>query len=196
MAFKTKFGLYEWLVKPFGLTNAPSMFMRLMNHVLRSPIRYCAVVYFDDVLAYSTCVDDHIVHVKDVLQLLKNESLYMNLKKCTFYAKEVVFLGYIPHEGFKEEETPTLEGPMTTGRLKKLQGEVQQKLVTLKVKERPKNDTLCREDHLACFGFAWLVGFVGVKNLIRDPFPLQRNHYADVCSILTFTLPFSAKSID
>ncbi|RDX75896.1 Retrovirus-related Pol polyprotein from transposon gypsy, partial [Mucuna pruriens] len=82
------FGLYEWLVMPFGLTNALSMFMRLMNHVLRSFIVHCMVVYFDDILVYSTCLDDHVRHVQQVLKLLKNESLYVNLEKFTFFNKE------------------------------------------------------------------------------------------------------------
>ena len=105
-AFKTHYGLFEWLVMPFGLTNAPSTFMRVMTQMLQLVLGICVVVYFDDILVYSKTLSAHVEHLKRVFELQREYDFYANTKKCVFGTNQVGFLGYIVFtDGIKMDST-------------------------------------------------------------------------------------------
>jgi hypothetical protein len=94
-AFITKYGLYEFTVMSFGLTNAPAFFMNLMNSVFMDYLDKFVVVFIDDILIYSQSEEEHVDHLKMVLQRLREHQLYAKLSKCEFWINEVQFLGHI-----------------------------------------------------------------------------------------------------
>jgi hypothetical protein len=95
IAFKTKHGLFEWLVMSFGLCNALATFMRVMNDVFRSFLNDFVIVYLDNILIFSRTWDEHVRHVKQVLDTLQREKLYVKLSKCEFGKTALVYLGHI-----------------------------------------------------------------------------------------------------
>jgi hypothetical protein len=94
-AFITKYGLYEFMVMSFGLTNAPAYFMYLMNSVFIDYLDKFVVVFIDDILVYSQNEQEHEEHLRKVLQRLRDCQLYAKLSKCEFWINKVLFLGHI-----------------------------------------------------------------------------------------------------
>ncbi|WVZ80149.1 hypothetical protein U9M48_027648, partial [Paspalum notatum var. saurae] len=94
-AFSTRYGLYEYLVMSFGLTNAPAFFMYLMNSVFMNELDKFVVVFIDDILVYSKNEKEHEEHLRIVLSRLREHKLYAKFSKCAFWLKEVAFLGHI-----------------------------------------------------------------------------------------------------
>jgi hypothetical protein len=93
--FITKYGLYEFTLMSFGLTNVPTFFMNLMNNVFMDYLDKFVVVFIDDILIYSQSQEEHVDHLKMVLQRLREHQLYAKLSKCEFWIDEVLFLGHI-----------------------------------------------------------------------------------------------------
>ncbi|WVZ75642.1 hypothetical protein U9M48_023679 [Paspalum notatum var. saurae] len=97
-AFSTRYGLYEYLVISFGLTNAPTFFMYMMNSVFMNELDKFVVVFIDDILIYSKNEKEHEEHLRIVLTRLREHKLYAKFSKCAFWLKEVSFLGHILSE--------------------------------------------------------------------------------------------------
>ena len=83
-AFHTRYDHYEFLVMSFGLTNAPAVFMDLMNRVFRPYVDQFVIVFIDDILVYLKSMEEHVYHLRTVLQILRENQLYAKFSKCDF----------------------------------------------------------------------------------------------------------------
>ena len=98
-AFRTCYGHYEYLVMPFGVTNAPGVFMDYMNRIFHPYLDSFVVVFIDNILVYSKTKEEHEEHLRIVLQTLQDRKLYAKLSKCEFWLEEVSFLGHVISKG-------------------------------------------------------------------------------------------------
>ncbi|GBG76046.1 hypothetical protein CBR_g21286 [Chara braunii] len=117
-AFPLRFGHYEFTVMPFGLTNAPTTFQRAMNDIFRDIMEQYVLVYLDDILVYSRTLEEHLRHLRDVLDRLRRHGFYAKLSKCRFAQHKVDFLGhYVSDQGLHMDDakiTAIAEWPAPT----------------------------------------------------------------------------------
>ena len=93
-AFRCRFGHFEWLVMPFGLINAPASFQAFMHHVLSSFLDVFVIVFLDDILVFSENLKEHEKHLRQVLQSLRDNAVYLKPSKCNLFATSITFLGH------------------------------------------------------------------------------------------------------
>ncbi|KAA3483487.1 DNA/RNA polymerases superfamily protein [Gossypium australe] len=94
-AFRTRYGHYEFMVMPLGLTNVPAVFMDMMNRVFQPYLDRFVVEFIDNILVYSGSEEEHDSHLRVVLQILREKRLYAKFSKCEFWLREVTFLGHV-----------------------------------------------------------------------------------------------------
>ena len=97
-AFCTRYGHYEFVVIPFGLTNAPMNFMCMMNKIFSKYLDKFILVFIDDILVYSKNKEEHEEHLRKVLRVLREHHLYAKFSKCDFYKPQIQYLGHIIFE--------------------------------------------------------------------------------------------------
>jgi len=94
-AFRSRYGHFKYVVMPFRVTNAPTIFMDYMNKIFRPSLDQFVVVFIDDILIYSESWEEHAQHLRVVLEILREHQLYGKLSKCEFWLDEVQFLGHV-----------------------------------------------------------------------------------------------------
>ena len=93
-AFRTQRGHFEFLVMPFGVTNALATFQRMMNHIFKEELDTFVLVYLDDILVFSRTLEEHISHLRTALKKLRDAKLFARLHKCSFFQEKVEYLGF------------------------------------------------------------------------------------------------------
>ncbi|MBW0559461.1 hypothetical protein O181_099176 [Austropuccinia psidii MF-1] len=105
-AFRSKYGIHEYLVMPFGLTNAPALFQNLVNDIFADFLDICVLLYLDDIMVFSSSQEEYFKHVASVLQILRDNSLFAKASKCVFHTSSVQYLGYVvSSEGLKMDSS-------------------------------------------------------------------------------------------
>ena len=112
-AFRTRYGHYEFRVLSFGLTNAPAVFMDLMNRVFKPFLDMFVIVFIDDILVYSRSEEEHADHLRTVLRVLQHQKLYAKFSKCEFWLTSVAFLGHIIGADGIQVDTQKIEAVKT-----------------------------------------------------------------------------------
>jgi len=123
-AFRTRYGLFEFQVMPFGLSNAPSTFQDMMNHIFSNMLDIGTLAYMDDILVYANTEEKHNETVREVLKHLQNNGLAVSPEKCVWKAQEVEFLGYIIRRNgirMSEEKVEAILGWKTPESLTEIQ---------------------------------------------------------------------------
>ncbi|KAA0048216.1 ty3-gypsy retrotransposon protein [Cucumis melo var. makuwa] len=114
-AFHSRYGHYEFIVMSFGLTNAPAVFMDLMNRVFKDFLDTFVIVFIDDILIYSKTKVEHEKHLHQVLETLRANKLYTKFSKCEFWLKKVTFLGHVVSSYYRRfvEDFSRIASPLT-----------------------------------------------------------------------------------